>query len=162
MVGLERALLKLLAQALPSMYLKPFHNVHSNAIDQPISVILDSLLTTYGRVPEEELLTEESNLRTKVFDITEPLVILYNKMDDLQQLADAAGLRYTDAQFLNIGIRLIKNMNDFEKGLTDWYDLPVPRTWLQFKTHFTTAQNNLRKVRGHMMQSGVYCANKQI
>ena len=139
MVNLEKSLLKIISQALPSMYLQPFRNEHSNAINTPIADILDSLMTTYGTVPEEDLLSADSALRTRVFDITKPLVIIYNEMDDLQQLATAAGLPYTDAQFINLGIRLIKNMNDFDKGLTEWFDSPPGQKYRAFKLHFITA-----------------------
>ena len=143
-----------MSDALPAMYLMPFRNDESHAISIPISDILDNLLLTYGEIEEEEVLEAESNLRAKVFDITQPIIILFNEMDQLQKLANAASLKFTDAQFLNLGLRLIKNMMDFEKGLTEWYDLPAPRTYIQFKTHFTTAQNNLRKVSSPTMRNG--------
>ena len=82
---------------------------------QPVSDILQDLLLTYGTIEEEELLDAESDLRAKFFKITQPIVILFNEMDELQKLADAASLRYTDAHFLNLGIPLIKNMNNFDK-----------------------------------------------
>ena len=41
---------------------------------------------------------------------------MYNEIEDLQDLAVAASLPYSDRQILNIGITLIKNMNEFEKA----------------------------------------------
>ena len=155
LVQLETVLLKLLSQALPFMYLQPFRTEESNAITTPIADILDTLMTTYGTVPEEDLLSADSALRSRVFDITKPLVIIYNEMDNLQQLATAAGLPYSNAQFINLSMRLIKNMNDFDKGLTKWFDLPRNQTYQTFKNHFTKAQNNIRRVRGPTMQSGI-------
>ena len=47
-------------------------------------------------------------------------------------------------------------MCNLEKGLTTWYNLPLAdQTWIRFKTHFNTAQNSLRRVRGPTMQSGI-------
>lgn len=46
-------------------------------------------------------------------------------------------------------------MNDFNKGLTKWFEKPAGQEYIAFKKHFTTAQNNLRRVRGPNMQSGI-------
>ena len=124
-IDLEKALLRLMSQAVPSMYLKPFRNRHSNAIESTIPDLLSHLLSTYGNVQEDDLLRAEATLRARVFDITEPLVVMYNEVDDLQELATSAGLPYSDNQIINLGIKLIKNMKDFEKRLTSWYDLPI-------------------------------------
>ena len=146
MISLEKVLLTLISHAVPEMYLKPYRNQHSNAIDWEIWEIIDDLMEMYGTVPEEHLRTAESILRAKVFDISKPLVIIYNEMEDLKQIADAAQLPYTDAQFVNLGICLIKNTNDFDKGLTEWFDLPLGQTYITFKKHFTKAQTALRRV----------------
>ena len=46
-------------------------------------------------------------------------------------------------------------MCDLKKGLITWYEIPgVNRNWLQFKTHFTEAQEVLCRVCGPTMQSG--------
>lgn len=84
------------------MFLKLFQNHHSNAIDVSIPVLLSTLIDTYRRVSEDALQDEANLLRTKVFDIIEPLVIMDNEMDDLQELAIAAHLEYSKTQLLNI------------------------------------------------------------
>ena len=136
----------MLSWAVPSMYLKKFRNKHSNALDKTIPEILEFLFSTYGKISEEKLLTEEQNLRARVFEITDPMIVMYNEVDDLIELGIAAQNPYTDAQIVKLGIKLIKNMHDFEKGLEDWYALPGTPTWDIFKTHFETAHTNLQRV----------------
>ena len=47
-------------------------------------------------------------------------------------------------------------MNNFKKGLSEWYDKAVgDQTWINFKTHFCLAQEKLRQIRGPTMRSGV-------
>ena len=65
MIDLEKSLIKHLSHAIPSMYLKPFHNVQSNAITTNIPTIIHHLMTTYGRVPSENVQNEETALCTK-------------------------------------------------------------------------------------------------
>lgn len=122
MKNLEKALLKIIFQAMPEVFLKPSQNQYSNGIDTPIQDIYDDLMTTDGVVPEEDLVAASTALMARVFDISQPLVVIYKKMDNLQQLATVAGLLYTDAYFVNLGICLIKNMNKLDKGLTEWFE----------------------------------------
>ena len=129
------------------MYIKPFRNRNNHALTTPIPIIFDTLLRQYGKVPTEHLLDEEQKLRDKVFDISEPLVVMFNEIDDLLELSAAANQAYTPSQIVNLGIQLIKNTHDFEKGLDNWYDRPiVEHTWANFQEHFTRAQQNLRRV----------------
>ena len=58
---------------------------------------------------------------------------------------------------MTLGVHLIKSTNDYEKGLEEWIDLPrAAKTWLHFKTHFTTAQEKLRKMRGPSMKNASF------
>ena len=155
MTALEKSLLKQLSQALLVMYLKGFQNKHSNAIKKPIADIITHLFDNYGRVPEENLLEEDSTLRAKVFDLTEPLILMFHEIEDLQDLANAADLPYTDQEILNLGLTLIKNTNDFKKGITDCIEKTTGKTWENFKIHFPLAQENLQKVRGPTMKSSI-------
>lgn len=63
MVALEKFLLKKLNESVPAMYLKEFQNKHSNALNKPISEILEHLFTIYGRVPQEVIDKEDSKLQ---------------------------------------------------------------------------------------------------
>ena len=155
--AIEQSLVKQLGQALPELYLRSFRNIHTNTITTDIPTLLTHLFTTYGAIESEELQEKAETLRQKVFDISQPLIIMFNKVDELQELATASGNPFTPRQLTEIGIQLIKNFNDFEKGLTTWFDLPTPdQTWPRFKIHFETARTSLRKVRGVTMRNTAY------
>ena len=79
---------------------------------------------------------------------------MFNEVEELQELATASGNLFTPRQLIEIGIQLIKNFNDFEKGLETWFDLATAaQTWPRFKTHFETERASLRKVRGITMRN---------
>ena len=138
---IEQSLIKQLGQELPELYLRSFRNEHTNTITTDIPTLLEHLFTTYGAIEPEELQEKVDTLRQKVFEIAEPLIIMYNEVNELQDLATASGNPFTPKQLIAIGIQLIKNLNDFEKGLTTWYDLlPAQQTWPRFQTHFETAR----------------------
>ena len=89
------------------MYLKVFQSRHSNTIFAPILLILSTLFSTYGKVLEEALQLKEANLRAKVFNIVDPLIIVFNEVDDLNELGDKSYILYTDQQVINLGIQFI-------------------------------------------------------
>ena len=155
--NVDKTLKKQMTKTIPDLYLKRFKNRLTNTITQPIPDILQHLFTTYGRVRSEHVIEEESKLRTKVFDITQPMEVMYNEVEDLQELATAGSVPFSDPQLVNLGIQLLKNMNDFETGLTAWYARPAAtNTWINFKTHFEDAYQNLRNVRGVTMKNTIF------
>ena len=80
---------------------------------------------------------------------------MFNEIDELQDMATATENAFSDQQIVNLGIHLIKNTGDFEKGIIEWYEAKTMKDWKSFKSHFEKAQNNLRKVRGPTMKSGI-------
>ena len=157
MNAVEQALLKQLSEALPPLYLKQYRDTHSNKISTPIRDILEDLMQTYGAISAEELEEREQTLKARVFDITQPLVTLYNAVEDLQELAEASDSPFSEKQLVAIGVRLIKNMNEMEKERGKWLTKPkADQTWPNFKQHFTDAWNDLRTLRGPTMKDTTY------
>ena len=119
--------------------------------------MLKNLFTTYGLIELKELQEKEDTLRQKIFEIAEPLIIMYNEVNELQKLATSSGNHFTPKQLIMIRIQLIKVLNDFEKGLTTWCDLlPLDQTSPRFQTHFETTRASLHRVRGVSMRNIAY------
>lgn len=116
---------------------------------------MDHLFTSYGRVPQEDLGAEESKLRATIFNISEPLIIMFNEIDDLQHMAVAEENQFSNQQIVNLGFHLIRHTGDFEKGIAEWYQNSSGKDWKAFKSHFEKLQDNLRKVQAPTMKSGV-------
>ena len=93
------------------------------------------LFTMYGSITTENQKEEKNTFYAKRFDIKQPLVILLNNLDKLEQLAISANNPYTGTHIVNIDIQLTKNFNDIEKFLA-WLGRPeIQHTLLDFKTH---------------------------
>ena len=74
---------------------------------------------------------------------------MFNKLEELNQVAIAANNLYTGQQLVNIGIQLIQNFNDFDRVLTSWYELPpVNHTLINFKLHVEREYQALKQVQG--------------
>ena len=88
--------------------MKSYCNQYSHRIDKPIRELLELLLKTYGSIGDEELDNKATNLKERIFEIWEPMVSLYNAVEDLHQLATASLSPYTDKKMVSFGIRLTK------------------------------------------------------
>ena len=91
-----------------------------------------------------------------MFDIQQPLIIIFDELEELQQISVVVLNPYTDTQMVNIRVKLIKSFNDFEKGLVSWFERPVgEHTLINLKTHFDREYQALQRVRGITMRNTV-------
>ena len=82
---------------------------------------------------------------------------MVNELDELEQVVIDTSNPYTGKQMINIGIKLIKNFNDFEKGLTSWFERPsIQHTLLNFRAHFEREYQSLKIIRGTTMRNTAY------
>jgi hypothetical protein len=156
-VDMEKALIKQIVQAIEPKYLKILRNSTTNAITRNIPDILEYLFSRYGRVDPETLHKKELSVRQMQYNLQEPLVVVYEEVEELEKLAEAAGNPYTPIQVVNFGLQIIKNTKDFEDGIKAWNALPLgQKNWMNFKLHFEKEHRALKEIRGATMQSTAF------
>jgi len=159
--NVEKALLRHIQDAIEDRYIESLVDEYTNLFTDDVPTVMEYLFYNYGRVRAEEVAVKENEVMNMSWQPHEPIVLLTRPIENLQKLAQQAGIPYTDKQLLEKGLQLIRNTRDFEYALTHWEQKPeVQRTWAQFKTHFHEAQLNLKKIRGPtMQQAGFHQAN---
>ena len=69
----------------------------------------------------------------------------------------AASNPYTGTQLVNIALNLVKQFNNFEKGLVSWFERPIgEHTLINFKAYFEMEYQALRRFRGTTMRNTAY------
>ena len=155
--NVEKALQRHIQDAIEDKYLETLVNDDTQLIQDDIPTVLDYLFDLYGKVPSEEVKQKEAEIRTMAYHPADPMILLYNPIEKLKKMAEAAAIPYTTDQLLDIGLTVIRNTRDFERALGDWEQLPaIRKTWDRFKTHFKDAQKQLRAIRGPTMQQAGY------
>ena len=156
-VDMEKALIKQIVQAVEPKYLKSLRNSTTNAITKSIPEILEYMFARYGRVDPETLHKKELSVRQMQYDLQEPLVVVFEEVEELEKLATAAGNPYTPIQIVQFGLQIIKNTKDFEDGIKAWNALPLgQKNWINFQMHFEREHRALKEIRGATMQSTAY------
>ena len=69
---------------------------------------------------------------------SEPLVTVYNKVENLERLGVTARTPYYDTQLAKIGLCIIKNTRDFTDGLETWYKVQ------ELNTRMPTSKRTLK------------------
>ena len=155
--AVERTLIQQLVTALDGEFIKDLRDATTHNIRMAVHEVLDHLFESFGQVTPEDLLKEEIAMGSFYWDLNDPPVIMFNKIEDLLSLSEAAKMPKTEAQIVNYGLTLIKKTNDFEQALLNWYNKPlVDQTYANFKTHFTEAQKELKQVRGPKLRDTQY------
>ena len=159
----KKALLKQIVAAVDATYMNEFRNYDTDSIAMSVHQLLGHLFQIYGQVEPETLAKDEQAFKSYYWDLQDPPVLLFNKIDDLVQMATAANIPKTEAQIINYGLSTIKKTNDFEEALGTWYTRPlVEHSYINFKEHFTTAQRKLKKIRGTRLRDTKFHQANQV
>ena len=157
----ERALMRHITTAVESKYIDFLKNDDTDLIDDDIPTDLTYLFSNYGNVPTRTVKDKEQEVFTTPFVPSDPMVTIYRPIEQLQKLAEIAGIPYTESQIVDFGIQLIKYTRDFETALGEWNKKNTEdKTWDIFKEHFQNAQQTLKDIRvPTMAQAGYQHAN---
>ena len=155
--NVEKALQRHIQDAIEDKYLESLIDEDTQLIQDDIPTVMKYLFDTYGTIPSEEVKQKELEIRSMSFNPADPMILLFNPLEKLRKMAEAAKIDYTDAQILDMGLTVIRNTRDFEKALGDWEALSATaKTWDRFKKHFKNAQKQLKAIRGPTMQQAGY------
>jgi len=154
---MEKFLLRHAQNALEPKWIAPLINEDTGLIEDDLPTVCAYLDANYGVVQSEEVKEKESEVLSTSFNPSEPLIVIFRPIEQLQKLATTANIPYSLEQQLEIGLTIIRSTRDFEKALGDWNEMAVGlKTWDSFKSHFTTAQSALKAIRGPTMQQAGY------
>ena len=65
-----------------------------------------------------------------IWNLNDPPVIVYNAAEEFVALAKTVNVPNTQAKIINTGVNIIRRTQDFETGLSEWFDSPeVEHVW---------------------------------
>ena len=132
--NVEKALQRHIQDAIKDKYLESLIDDDTQLIQEDIPVVLQYLDEAYGKVQSEEVKQKEAEIRSMSYNPADPMILLYNPVEKLRKMTEAADISYTTDQLMDIGLTVIRNTRDFERALGDWEALSnVSKTWANFK-----------------------------
>ena len=78
-----------------------------------------------------------------VYDISEPIDLIFNAVDDLREIAELATRPYTDIQMVDLGYMVLARQPIFRSDIRRWLRRdPADQTWADFQTFSPTPTKN--------------------
>ena len=94
--NVEKALQRHIQDAIEDKYLKSLIDDNTQLIKNDIPDILQYLFDTYGKIPSEEVKQKEIEIRGMSFNPADPMILLFNPLEKLKKMAEAAEIEYTE------------------------------------------------------------------
>ena len=146
LIGVERALVQQIVNALETKYLRALRNPITGKIIKKIPEIFEYLFETYGDVSPQELRMLTSQVEALTFPPNEPVDTIFAEIDELATIAELAKAPMTEQQKINMGYLLLQKAQIYSNALNKWNQKEqAEQTWENFKTHFRSAQKALRR-----------------
>ena len=142
--GVEKALIQQLVIAIDGPYLVALRNRHTNSITGPIAVILKHLQENYGKITPQVLQEKDDALMRMSYNPQEPIDVIFNAIEDLNELATIANTPMSESQSMNKAYILLNRTGQFKDSIREWNRL-LTHTWLLFTQHFRRAHLELRE-----------------
>ena len=160
-LDVEQALIKQVLEAIDDKYTKFLCNQLTQRVDMTLEALFTNLFQRYGLVTAQALAAFEKEVREHRYDIVEPLSTVYDLIDDLELMGDAANTPYSEQQLVSYALEIIRNTNEFTDGIKTWNRrAPALQTWVHFMAHFDAEYQDLLKLRGPTMRnSSLHTAN---
>ena len=105
----------------------------TNDITKSVAEILTYLFKNFEDVGSVDVQREEEKVKAYFWNISDPPMAFFTLIEDLQKVAKAAGLPWTEKMLINYGLDIIQKMTNFEGGLLEWFRKDDgDKTWANF------------------------------
>lgn len=145
--AVHNALVQQVVKAVEPMYLKALRNPVTQAFILPLNEILHHLMTVYGKLNPKMLRVTKNALETFQYNVSLPVDVVFDPIDDLEELAALANEPMSEAQKIAMAFIIFQNTGKFKSDLKSWNrKAPHDKTWTNMKTHFRDALQDARDV----------------
>ena len=156
-IAVKRALGQMITNAIDNDLISDYIDDDTQQLTGEIHEVLEYLYTYYGKVDRRDLKIAEKEVDNLNYDLTRHPSIIWKAIDDLQRIAKAAKLEYTNEQLVHTGLSIIRDTHDFEKGQDEWHSKPTAdKTYRNLKKHFNDAYAKLQLLRGEDMRPAAH------
>ena len=140
----EKALIAQTVEAVDSIYLRALLNRNTGQYTTSITSLMNHLFMTYGKLTPQQVKAKETEVGNMTFNISQPVDIIFNAIEDLSSLAFHANSPMSSQQMIDIAFIIFAKQPVLQQDLRAWKHLaPKARTWAAMIIHFREAQDEL-------------------
>ena len=151
-VNLQNALKKQLIAAVEPLFFQTIRQPYVGFANRTIRDMLRHLYATYADITADDLDENDKKMR-EPWDPNGPFEGLIKQIKDAVELAEHAGVPYSQEQIVNTAYNLIERAGVVDLDCRKWRDRPAAqRTWSEFQVFFQKAHKDWER---HSKKSGV-------
>ena len=92
-----------------------------------IPTIFEFLQTNYGKINQNLLMEIEDALKDQIYDMSEPIDSVFNKVDQFADLCELVKDPLSDRRKIMLAYKIISKNNAFMDSLKTWNKKTTPR-----------------------------------
>ena len=154
-----KALKKQATSAFDLKHLEEIHNNYTGFNNVSIQDIFIYLYDKYGDLDEADIEDLDKQL-AEPYDPNEPFGTFVKRIEDIMEVAEAAGCAYTHDQITSKAFNLISKSQAYPEGCREWKRKATEnKTWTNLKTHFSLETKEYRKKSTHLAKDSYQAAH---
>ena len=140
-----QALVAQIVEAVDPIYLEALRNRHTGQYSSDTRHVLQHLFATYAKITPQEVTEKFQATANMYYDISQPVDMIFNAIENLVELAEYANSPMTSQQMIDMAHVPLGKQPIFLNDIRAWTRRPlIERTWDNMKLHFREAQIDLR------------------
>ena len=112
-----RARIQQVLEAIGLNYLTRIRNRVTGQVPADIRLLFSSLFAIYGKISANQLREKYDEVASMIYDITEPIEIIVNAVNDLSEITELAGRPYSPIQMVDLGYIVIAKQPIFRSNV---------------------------------------------
>ena len=140
----EKALVAQIVEAIDPIYIRSLLNRATGQYSTNIRAVITHLFSTYGKITPQQVKAFEQTIYAMHYDISQPVDVVFNTIEDLADLADHGNSPMTAQQQIDLAYVILARQPILHNDVRLWQRRPVlERTWANMLTYFREAQSDL-------------------
>ena len=119
-LNVERTIIQQIVSAIEPKYLQALRQAGTYRLQKTIPEILEHLFETYGDITPQDLRDLTLHVENLSYPLSEPVDIIFSKIDDLASIAEIENSPITAAQKINMAYLLFQKKQVYKSALTKW------------------------------------------
>lgn len=116
----EKALIAQIVASIDPIYLRALLNRTTGQYSNDIRAVLMHLFTTHGKITPQQVKTKEMAIFGMPYDISQPVDMIFNAIDDLADLAEHALSPMTFQQMIDLAYVILARQPILQQDLRFW------------------------------------------
>jgi hypothetical protein len=140
----EKALVAQIVDTIDPIYLRPLLNRATGQYATSIRAVVTHLFTTHGTITPQQVKAKEQAVFNMHYDISQPVDIVFNSIEDLADLPEHANSPMSAQQQIDLAYVIFARQPILQQDMRSWHRSPVADcTWANMLAHFRDAQADL-------------------